>query len=412
MSNGDKEDFFKVPEEKKVSVNLCGKTFLISVHFSMNDMKLYFDALVHGNSAKSALADVVYRKLQKCDLPIPTLDELYLEDDNTFEPYIVAVINENDDLQRIYAEIDVSLPITERFAISYRQYWDECTKKLVKAMQPAIKVMEQINRSIDYSWVNNIQQILNQYQSMISSALVQATQIAQRTAEILAPIQNTIAQFSNTFSDIIANIQIPTFTEEEKQRLEENYKAWGKLGWSVIPHAQLKLFNRAPANAKEADKIALQHFDKKGMEYLFSEIQEKRIKKEDLKSAIFCYENRQYKACALILFGIIDAKMIRLQPKTSDKNYRKVGKGAVVRLKTKFKEKADTEFFLFHMLYFSGLIECLSVLFANGEDFREEPSIINRNFIDHGMNRRSVRKKDCIQLFLALYNLAELLEDL
>ena len=36
--------------------------------------------------------------------------------------------------------------------------------------------------------------------------------------------------------------------------------------------------------------------------------------------------------------------------------------------------------------------------------------VLNRNYIDHGMNRKNVRKKDCIQLFLLLYNLCIVLE--
>ena len=70
------------------------------------------------------------------------------------------------------------------------------------------------------------------------------------------------------------------------------------------------------------------------------------------------------------------------------------------------------EYFLYHMLYATGLLSCLNTFFADGNDFRHEPDVINRNFIDHGMNRRRVRKKDCIQLFVALYDLIEFLEDL
>ena len=72
----------------------------------------------------------------------------------------------------------------------------------------------------------------------------------------------------------------------------------------------------------------------------------------------------------------------------------------------------DEEYFLYHMLYATGLLSCLNTFFADGHYFRHEPDVINRNFIDHGMYRRRVRKKDCIQLFVALYDLIEFLEDL
>ncbi len=70
------------------------------------------------------------------------------------------------------------------------------------------------------------------------------------------------------------------------------------------------------------------------------------------------------------------------------------------------------EYFFYYILCFYGLIECLNKFFEDGHDFREEPKVINRNFIDHGMNQRRVRRKDCIQLFLALHNLVELLDNL
>lgn len=47
----------------------------------------------------------------------------------------------------------------------------------------------------------------------------------------------------------------------------------------------------------------------------------------------------------------------------------------------------------------------LETLFAGGKGFKSEPDTLNRNYIGHGMNRRAVRKRDCIQLFLALNNL-------
>lgn len=399
-------------EEGKVAVKLCGQTYMISAHFSMNDMELYFKVLEDEESARNAVTAVIYRKLQECEPPIPTQDALRLENDNAFEPYVKAVIENDETLQDLYDQTDVSLPMIERFALANKLFCKDCTQNIVKALQPTLNVIEQINRSFDFSWIRNIQQITNLYQPVIDRALIQTTRIAQQTAEMFAPIQNTIRQFNDTVANVIANIQVPRYTEEQKKQLEENYKIWGSMGWSVIPHAPLKLFNKAPADIKEADKTALHYFDKNGIGYLFTELREKPIKKEDINSAIFCFENRQYKACTLLLFGIIDAKLIRLQSKKGGRDRRKVGGGAVKLLETKYKEKADTEYFLYHILYFSGLLESLNTFFANGNDFRKEPTVINRNFVDHGMNSRSVRRKDCIQLFLALYNLTELLEDL
>ena len=43
-------------------------------------------------------------------------------------------------------------------------------------------------------------------------------------------------------------------------------------------------------------------------------------------------------------------------------------------------------------------------IFADGDDFKKQPKIVNRNFIGHGMLTSNVKKRDCIQLFLLYYN--------
>ena len=399
-------------QEDKITIVLCGHEYLIAPRFTLSDMELYLKNMEDGETAKTALVSIIYRKLQNCEVPIPTHEEVLLEEDSVFEPYILSIIESSEKWKVIYEQTDISLSVIERFSLSIKQFSNECSKNIMKAMQPTISMIEQMNRNINLSWINDVQRIVNLYQPAINDAILQVAKVAQRTAEILAPIQKVIQQYTNSFANIISNIQIPTYSEEQKKILIESYKTWGSMGWSVIPHAPLKLFNSVPDTIKEADKIALQYFDKDGMEHLFSNLKKKRIKKEDINSAIYCFENKQYKACALLLFGIIDAKLIRLQSIRKTEKRRKVGGKAVKELETKYREKMDEEYFLYHMLYATGLLSCLNTFFADGNDFRQEPDVINRNFIDHGMNRRRVRKKDCIQLFVALYDLVEFLEDL
>ena len=58
----------------------------------------------------------------------------------------------------------------------------------------------------------------------------------------------------------------------------------------------------------------------------------------------------------------------------------------------------------FTMLYQINILAALKVVFENGDDFKIQPKVINRNFLDHGMLHKNVRKTDCIMLFLILYN--------
>ncbi|MUU07371.1 hypothetical protein [Phascolarctobacterium faecium] len=244
----------------------------------------------------------------------------------------------------------------------------------------------------------------------IQSGIKKFTRFVQRAAEIAEPILKVMVQYANVFSKIISAINIPGSSEQRKQELLESYKEWGNLGWTMIPHATIEIFDVKPIGAKEADKLALKYFNKQGIEYLFASLQGKSIKKDDLSSAIFCYENRQYKACAVILFGIIDAKLIRSQKKQKS-GRREVCSRAVKELEKKLEPKYNTTSFFYSVLRYYGTIECLRVFFKNGDDFVKEPDVINRNFVGHGMNRRKVRRKDCIQLFLALYNVVDMTEE-
>ena len=106
--------------------------------------------------------------------------------------------------------------------------------------------------------------------------------------------------------------------------------------------------------------------------------------------------------CVIVGFSVAhsDKSKLRKQPKGAKR--RPVGGSAVKELK---KQEEQNETMFFTMLHCLNLFACLEVFFADARDFRVEPPTINRNYIDHGMNQRVVRKRDCIQLFLALNNL-------
>lgn len=228
------------------------------------------------------------------------------------------------------------------------------------------------------------------------------TRMAQELSAAMRPIVEAVQQTALSFAKAIADFQIPTITEERKQELIASYKKWGEYGWTICPNAPFDCFDELPASIEAANAIMTPLCSKREIERLFDELRGQGIKKEDLDAAILCYNNRQYKACALILFGIIDSKLIRKQKR--GERYRPSGSKAAKRLREQF-EGSDSEKMLFTMLLCVNLFTCLETLFANADDFKVEPATINRNFVSHGMTRRPVRQRDCIQLFLALYNL-------
>lgn len=223
-------------------------------------------------------------------------------------------------------------------------------------------------------------------------------------------ISESLREFATFSQNLLNAIQIPSITAERKQHLIEGYTAWGKFGWTMIPSAAMDLFEDAPETKKQANEIALSLFRTHAqVENLFSDIRGcSGIKKSDLEEAIFDFQHRQWKSCAMILYAMIDSKLIRMQPKLP-KQKRKSGSGGVWQLKTKLDEKTS-EAMLITTLQQVNLVACLLTLFADGKDFVEQPDVLNRNFVDHGMLYRHVKRMDCIQLFLALYNLNEIMK--
>ena len=86
-----------------------------------------------------------------------------------------------------------------------------------------------------------------------------------------------------------------------------------------------------------------------------------------------------------------------------------VGARAVTKAKTR-AENDLSESMLFTAMFYANLFSCLFKMFEDGNDFKKQPQVINRNFLDHGMLTRRVSRKDCIQLFLLYYNMLCLLD--
>lgn len=242
----------------------------------------------------------------------------------------------------------------------------------------------------------------------INAAWWKMAEAAQKVYAEHKPTIEAIRQLTDSFATAIQEWNNSTASEERRQKLIESYKKWGEYGWTLPPNAPIKSFYTFPGSAVIANEQMMKLCTKKDMEQLFEELRHQMIKQKDLEEAIDCYNDRRYMACALILFGLIDAKLIRKQVRNNNK-YRPVGGSAATKLKERFKNENERTIF-FIVLRGLNLFSCLESIFKDGEDFKKEPPIINRNYVSHGMNRRSVRRRDCIQLFLALYNLTETLD--
>ena len=109
----------------------------------------------------------------------------------------------------------------------------------------------------------------------------------------------------------------------------------------------------------------------------------------------------------MILFGLINARHIILQRKEEyQRGRRATGRKAAKYVLMRIDDKSD----LLKMLSIKNLLSCLEIMFKDGNDFIEQYPVINRHFLDHGMLTRRVKRMDCVQIFLAYYNLIQTLE--
>lgn len=283
----------------------------------------------------------------------------------------------------------------------------ESTKRILEPLQPILQMQENM-RSILQPMENAI--AATKQIREISSAFRNAFTIPINL--YFGETYEVARQIAISISKLVQEINIPSISEERKRELIEIYEIWGSYGWTINPCENVKMiFNSKPIDKKSADAIALKQFTGSKMEQIFEVINRtKRVKRTDFKEAVFDYRHKQYKSCAFILISLVDAILIRLQKKSDLKGKRrKVGLYAVNEAKKRTEMDVNTDLF-FTALFYTNLFSCLEKVFEAGKDFKIQPKVINRNFLDHGMMTRKIRRKDCIQLFLLYYNMLELLD--
>lgn len=237
--------------------------------------------------------------------------------------------------------------------------------------------------------------------SILLSEFVKMNEITRNMANILEPLQRQLRSFANAFSDLAISIQIPEISEEQKERWIASSRVWGSMGWSYSPNIGFDLFFETPKNYEDANAKMEPYCTEGNIQVVFDSLKQYEDINEDVESAVFCYENGQYKACVLMLFELIDGKLIRQQDATGKR--RPTGTRAAEKIKNNFEQNVEKSYF-YLLLRYTNLFECMETIFEGRKDFENEPPNINRNFVSHGMMTRSVTKMDCIQLFFVLEN--------
>lgn len=370
---------------KQVSVLIGSCEYTVDVFLSINDFEILCDA--DEQNAKLAFAEFVHKRILDHGVPIPEVETIATQEDEQFQGLISALLEDDQILKECFDKRDESEPLCIRFVLAVKDSAEIWTKKLAETLERI--VIPQIPQiTIPPSIIENISNQLSQMADALSS-------ITSSIYETWKPIS------------------IPTISKERKEEIVRAQIQWGKYGWTQPPASPVNLFYSAPNDIQDAAKEAGEFCKSRDMERLFSKLSHMRyVKNSDLEEAVFDYKNRKYKSCAFILFGLIDARLIRLQ-RDKDRNKRSgrrsSGAAAARNLFHKIESEHDLSGMFFFLFQFQNVNACLQKVFEDGSDFKTQPVVINRNFLDHGMLHRRVTKRDCIQLFLLYYNLLELL---
>lgn len=180
----------------------------------------------------------------------------------------------------------------------------------------------------------------------------------------------------------------------------KGYEQWGKLGWSFSPSMDPDMFRNAPMSVAEANQTMQEFMTDDEISKIVRALRSAEVNQEELNEADICFKNGAYKACALVLFGIIDNKLFQYDfKKTGSKQITLIGKPAAVQLENKHKFE---DFYL--NMKFLNITTALKTIFENGNNFEKNMTIINRNYISHGMSRRSISKLECFQIWCLAFS--------
>jgi hypothetical protein len=311
--------------------------------------------------------------------------------DDDIVNFINAYLNA---FSRIKAEYErtVDKSTIKRFIVACKMVAEEDINSVFREIMPSLERLYEAGQYItshiasDFSRVLNTLEIWNQYYEEERQKWIQSMKYALAL-----------------FSEAIKNSQI---SDEERKRLERNYKKWGDFGWTYIPHLTVELLDSDPVDVKRADKKAYRYTSKEVVNAIWGEMREmENVKKSDLKELERCFEGEMYKATCMMAFGMIDSKIVQAQ----EIEKRTPGNKGRSRVLGEIESKMHGRDELFLELYARNIMACLDKIYKENKGFTTQPTVINRHFIIHGMLYRKVSRKDAIKVILLAYNVHNLM---
>lgn len=352
-----------------ISVSIDGKKYKLQTYLTALDSKTLrlANAPMSDIEYRLVFSKIIWKKIVGEESSRPSVKCIYEQPDTLFEAFIEGVLKKESRLAPFYEKHMSESDCCKRFILAYRDCLASFNEDLMMA-----------------------------FSETVAPVIESLDEIIQRVVKaVTKPIDER------------------EFLEFADKRFQENKKAvckWGFYGWTLPPEPDVDFFLSCPASQADADKQMKRFCSNKALQNLWAMTRKlSNCKKSDFDEAIFAFEQKKYKSCALLLFSLIDAKLIRFQKRFHDDSQIQVGTKAVHYFEKRYQDEYTVDFSLLPNLAFYNTLICLREVYKPYQNFVGMPHIINRHFVAHGMTIKPVRKKDCIQLFYLYFNLLDLL---
>lgn len=416
--------------ENIFTATICGRTYRIRGYISFNDYDRSFQIESNPDiSAEDILNGIVLSHIVSDGTELPSEEEVGRS--GAVSEYIEIVLRGSD---KIRSKYDLHSEIEDqarRFLLSVNENARDELKGLGDALKniklPKMELPGKLlanARKIDFSKafgdfspaLTNLQALANSF-AKVAVSNIQMQSVTEAISDSIRELVGAQqAALKTAFDELYKSLPNMAALSISGERIEEIRKAqvkWGNYGWTIPKHARITDFFNEPVDKKEADRIGRTYCSAKQMEELFEEtFLMDKVKASVFQEAVANFRDRRYRSCAMILFSLIDALFIKMM-KDEDRNgrgRRPVGGSAAQKALKRVKaEQIDDRWYL-AIFRCENLLACLNKMFEDGKDFKSQPDVINRNFLDHGMTTRGVKRRDCVQLFLLYYNILDFFE--
>ena len=201
------------------------------------------------------------------------------------------------------------------------------------------------------------------------------------------------------FDDALVS-EMPSFPDYQKEEMR-------RQGW-MFPQAFINSRITTSGNVNvTTEELYIRNFDRMFDDLFNFSIGEPNSRIDRyFKQAIINYKNQCYYSCVVSLFPIIESYHQYITNFNEDSFYRIKDNLDVVKEKIKNVNQVYSiriEYYINIARQFNDLAK--NHYFSVSLDRTNEPEIINRNRIMHGLFTREISQKDCLQLFCALSNM-------